>query len=210
MNAIKSLLAVSALTVGVSANASVYTITGSLVSTSSPITGFFVDTVAVFGPTPPPLLSVPANQNISLSGSLDIVGTSIVSGSFTTANHGVFGSLAGSSTANYTTWDSIGGGASFTPGGPGWSVLGTEVTNCAGAAIALCNLAMGLPAYSYSLVSTGANQWTLDTVSANAAMVVIRTYDLVGTPSVPVPAAAWLFGSGLLCLGSVKRKRKAV
>ena len=29
-------------------------------------------------------------------------------------------------------------------------------------------------------------------------------------PTVPVPAAAWLFGSGLLCLGSVGRKCKAV
>lgn len=35
------------------------------------------------------------------------------------------------------------------------------------------------------------------------------TYNLAGTSAVPVPAAAWLFGSGLMAMGGVIRRRKA-
>jgi hypothetical protein len=37
--------------------------------------------------------------------------------------------------------------------------------------------------------------------------VYYDNFNLAGTPAVPVPAAAWLFGSGLLGLVGVARSR---
>lgn len=45
------------------------------------------------------------------------------------------------------------------------------------------------------------------TVSLNTAGVF--TYDLAPVSAVPVPAAAWLMGSGLLAIGGMVRRRKA-
>jgi hypothetical protein len=86
------------------------------------------------------------------------------------------------------------------------------------------NFSFGLDMYDLSnlaLIVTDANNWELSgdllLASANAGMIYGQTGANVGTFSlsvsaspVPVPAAAWLFGGGLLSLLGVVRRKSVV
>jgi hypothetical protein len=100
--------------------------------------------------------------------------------------------------------------------GSAWTYSGTSQTTFAGCTGngALCsNVTVGTAA-----ASTGNAVFTLDILTGGAwftssTIATISTlnvdHSLSAVAAVPVPAAAWLFGSALLGLAGVARKRKA-
>jgi hypothetical protein len=100
--------------------------------------------------------------------------------------------------------------------GSTWSYSGTSqqtFVSCTGNATICGNITVGtaLPTTGNALFSldilTGGNWFTSSTIGFLAQLDV--DHMLAAPSAVPVPAAAWLFGSALLGLAGVSRKRKA-
>lgn len=211
MNATRTLLAVSILAAAASANAAVYTITGTLDSTANSAGVTIYQNQTPYGGTYPSTFT--PNQAISLTGgSLDITGTTINSGSISLADYGVLTSLSGPNTTFGAAFDSLGSGYSFTGSGAGWVSTGPGISNCVGpAAGTVCGPASaGAPPISYTLTSTGVNTYHLLLTSGSPGQITTQDFSLTATaaPTVPVPAAAWLMGSGLLGLAGAARRRR--
>jgi hypothetical protein len=212
MNAYKTLLAVSILAAAASAQATVYSIVGTLDSTANSASGVTIyQNQTPYNGTYPSTFT--ANQTIGLTGSLDITGTSISSGSLSLDDYGVLTSLSGANTAFGAVFDSIGSGYSFTGSGAGWVITGSGISNCVGPASGtICGPASaGAPPISYTLTSTGTDTYHLLLTSGSEGQITSQDFSLTASsaPAVPVPAAAWLMGSGLVGLAGVARRRRA-
>jgi hypothetical protein len=210
MNALKTLLAVSVVAAASSAHAVVYTITGTQDSTANNQGAFIYQNTTPYGGVLPS--SFTANQAVGVSGSLDITGTTISSGSLSVNPYGVLTSLSGPNLSFYAIFDSLASGYTFTGTGAGFVGTGPGISNCTGGGAQglVCGPAQaGTPPLDYVLTSTGANTYNLVIHLGTQAALTTQTFSLTATaPAVPVPAAAWLFGSGLLGLAGTARRRR--
>jgi hypothetical protein len=188
MNAMKTLLAVSVLAATASAQAAVYNVTGTTTAW------------ATSGATTTYPSGVP-----TFSGTLD---DSTNAYSFNYATFTAHVDVGG----GYYTADVTTTGQQLSGTGTGVVTRTAASVNCVGAAI-ICgsvpNTAInGTLAYS---VSAGVVTGTLSTSQKTAGGPSTATYSFSGSaaPAVPVPAAAWLFGSGLVGLAGAARRRRA-
>jgi len=87
--------------------------------------------------------------------------------------------------------------------GSDWAAFGTfDVIGSDGASVTLNATSFGTQ--SFGTTFTGLTSFTLEyDISAQA------TFDNINFTAVPVPAAAWLFGSGLLGLIGISRRKKS-
>ncbi len=194
MNAIKTLLAVSALAAAGAANAAVYTFDAAMnmpyVDSISDVTGQFV--------------GIGTATLDTTAGVLDILLTDTVTLSFIVTS------------ATYTEHDVVNGtltGNSFL-----WASGTNTSSACTGSGIwgSLCQSLVGSTALTpnqnpiaFDLSAGGLTTFTTTRLSGSGQPQT-TTYTLTNTtPAVPVPAAAWLFGSGLLGLAGVARRRAA-
>lgn len=210
MKAIKTLnavLAASLLTGATLAQAASYEISGTLdsFSTNPDIIS------AIFDPTAP-----------VFTGTWDVT-TSALSGNASFAAYSAQWSVLGSpsGTTSYTSDNySLASSAAYDAATRTLTVVSGTVTNtsssytCTGAAF-FCG--SELPAYNLALTLT----FTDDTLQAFTGNLVATNDDGAGsqysyawsfngqTPEVPVPAAAWLFGSALAGLAGFARSRKS-
>jgi hypothetical protein len=53
------------------------------------------------------------------------------------------------------------------------------------------------------------NVLRINNLELNNDAVTYARFTVSGAPEIPVPAAVWLFGSGLLCLVGMARRKKA-
>lgn len=218
MKAIKTLLAVSVLTVAGTASAAVMQLTATLDSQV------------------PPLGTQTISGNNNFTGSIDVdLGTGLLSSlTLTTVGSYTSTSSFGPAVTFYTgsTWSAnLGGGIPFTTLGEDNGNLvvtyewGTATNNsngagsfsgtaptCAGSA-PLCSFALaGNPGWD-SAVLTVTVDGNLEVVSALLTTSEVGSQGVATTnyslSPVPLPAAAWLFGSGLIGLAGVVRRRRA-
>ncbi len=195
MNAIKALLAVSVLAAAGAASAATvatYDIVGQ--STSIAFDGL-------------------GGQNIVTASSGS--GTAVLddSGALTITAHIAITTFIGTDStmdvieAITGTWN----GTTFTPTSSTQNFTGCENTPTAGAdACSSLQIGVANPTTSVSGSATLA-AGSFDVVVANldAGATTTYHYDLAASaPAVPVPAAAWLFGSGLLGLAGTARRRR--
>jgi hypothetical protein len=221
MNTIKTLLAVSVLAAAASANAAMYNITGyetGLVNVNG-ATNVPTATLVMqpYGTAYVPQ-SIAAAQGTAvqsaLNGSLDITGTTINSGSFS-LGHGSLLTFLG----DYFGTTMNTSAATITFAGGTYSSTGVvEAGSCNGAAAGLvCTSAYaGSPVLDYILADNGGGSYDLKLRLGSLAnaqgSLTVQNYHFQATavaPAVPVPAAAWLFGSGLLGLAGTARRRAA-
>jgi len=218
MKAMKSLLAASVLIAAGAANAAIvqnYTVSESPLS---PATYNGLDSNGD-----------PVSYNLAISGSgtgtatLSDTGvlTITLSGSQTLDISAVVGQPAGSVASQTTTGSVI----SFNTTGAGPYFLNktgstTTVTSCVNGPLdgvgSCASVALNTPAgifganTYYSTQSFTLAGGTLNVRSNTAGATVTQAYTLTAAaPAVPVPAAAWLFGSGLLGLAGTARRRRA-
>jgi hypothetical protein len=210
MKAIKTLnavLAASLLTGATLAQAASYEITGTLdsFSTNPAIIS------AIFNPTAP-----------AFTGTWDVTTSALSGGASFSAyavEWSVFGSPTGTTTYTSDNYSLASTTSTYDAGTRTLTVTGT-VSNtsasytCSGAAF-FCGDT--LPAYDLSLTLT----FTDDTLKAFSGSLAATNDDGEGsqysyawsfngqTPEVPVPAAFWLFGSGLAGLAGFARSRKS-
>lgn len=204
MKAIKTLLAVSVLAAAGAANAATVNFTVAVDSANSGGT---------FGGS-----AIPASVSGGGTGSLD-TSTGILT--FTTSNNTsldlstVFSDPAGtdiSAASPIVQKYTIATTGAYTPIVTGSSYVTTACTNAATDTLGSCGSAgIGktnkINALSGSFTTSGGEF----VVTTGAAGVLTNVaYKLTATaPAVPVPAAAWLFGSGLLGLAGTARRRRA-
>lgn len=182
------LLAVVVLAGGASAHAAVYNITGSL-------------TTWEFLAFDYPDITFPAGVPTFI-GTVDDV-TDVYSFTFTTSftAHAVawYGTFADITTTNQII-SGIGNG----------SVTKTGTSDCVGAADVCAVIPLTQTFGGLTLVVSGANiSGNLSTIQSVFGGVYSEVYTFNGT-AVPTPAAVWLFGSGLIGLATVNRKRRAI
>ena len=106
-------------------------------------------------------------------------------------------------TADLSSWEVVWGGSAFEQGPRDCGELPFGVTTLPE------GCTFGLATGSYNLVT---NAYTLNWSSrivGGSFNNVIGNWTLEGTHVVPVPAAAWLFGSGLLALTGLARRKHA-
>jgi hypothetical protein len=188
MKAIKTLLAVSVLAAAGAAHATTFDITISASSTQFP---GGLDLVTI-------------NQSGTYD---DVLGTGSVTGVIAVTPHGAPSAIPMTIT-NAITMN--------TATGKGKYNAGTNCTDPVGGQ--LCG---GLgPQFHGNLTAIepfpgaggGSYDWNLNVVyldSDSNPVTLLVPYDVTLTPAVPVPAAAWLFGSGLLGLAGTARRRRA-
>jgi hypothetical protein len=207
MNFFKNFVTIFIFIAGSTANATIYNITGTQNSTTPSAPGVLsVQNAVPFGVLP---TSFPINAAISLTGSLDITGTTINSGSFTVADYGAFASFSGENLNSYIVQDWFGSGANFTGSGVGFVATGTSGSCIGPAQFPYCQAGPGLTEFGYILTATGPASWDLKLITiSQSSSTLTKDYSLVG--AVPIPAASWLFGSGLIGLVGAVRKRKSV
>ena len=185
MKTLKKLLAVSVVAVAGHASAATFDVSGSWISTAT-ISGVAAD-IAM------------------------------------TANSGTYDSTTGIGSWNLTADASAITGAVITfdqtftiDSATGVGTLNADASNCTGTGTAFavsltCN---GLGANFYGpldaggAIVAGQQAWAVLTPVSPADVVFAPTLTAT-TPAVPVPAAAWLFGSGLLGLAGTARRRRA-
>jgi hypothetical protein len=188
MNTVKTLLAVSVLAGAASAQAAVYTISGSLTASD----------------TAPAVTTYPSGVP-TFTGTLDdSTGAYTLNFANFTAHVDVF---SGTYVANIVTVGQV-----YT--GTGNSTVTRTVTSatCTGAKL-ICGAQPTAPiSGTLAFLASGSTiSGTLDTAQATQGGTATSTYSFTGSaPEVPVPAAAWLFGSGLLGLAGAARRRRAV
>lgn len=179
MNTLKKLLAVSVVAVAAQANAAVYDISGT-----------FPATATVGGAS----ISVPFTV---LTGTYDSdtgAGSWSISSDVSAMGFGIM-------TFDQTfSLDAVTGLGTLNAG-----------TNCDGNAFACAGLAPNFvgPLNAGGSIVAGVQAWTLQTPSLGTSVFTPLLTDVTPTPEVPVPAAAWLFGSGLLGLAGAARRRGA-
>lgn len=201
MNTIKTLLAVSVLAAAGAANAAV--IDTYNVTINGVTTGLASGTLTATG-----------TASLDDAGVLTIDFTALnnqpsAGGTFTTGNQTVFnGSIAGGSftvASGSTKYTSCTAGTAACPG-PITSAL--NISQPLTATPATGN-GGGLLEQAFTIAG-GTN--TSTAYSYNHLLKNVLTYNFTNTtaaPEVPVPAAAWLFGSGLLGLAGTARRRLA-
>jgi hypothetical protein len=82
---------------------------------------------------------------------------------------------------------------------------GEPTTTTLGIFALTINLAQAFPTFNGTFNGVSLNIYDLD--SSTGAVLYDSGLSLVGTTAVPVPAAVWLFGSGLVGLAGIARKR---
>ncbi len=178
MNTFKKLLAVSAVVAAAGqANAAIFDISGA-----------FPVTASVFGNP----LTVPFSIN---SGSYDSdtgIGSWNVSGDVSGMGMGVI------TFDQAFTLDAL----------TGLGTLGAG-TNCQGNGIACAGVGPEFngPISAGGPIVAGLQNWVVTTPNFGSPIFAPVLTDTTPTPAVPVPAAAWLFGSGLLGLAGMARRR---
>jgi hypothetical protein len=197
MKTIKTLLAVSVLTAVGAANAAV--INSYDVSISGVTSGLATGTLTATG-----------SAALDDAGILTIDFSALnnqpaAGGTFTTANHTVFnGTIAGGSftaTSGSNTYTSCTAGTAACPGPI------TSALNIPQPLTATPATGNGGGLFEQAFVIAGGTN-TSTAYSFNHLLVNNLTYTF--TPSaIPVPAAAWLFGSGLLGLAGTARRRRS-
>jgi hypothetical protein len=205
MKAIKSLLSVAILAAAATqAHATTFGITGTLDNAGTP---GFTSLLQPFGVT----TATASNANVPvalLASTLDITGTSITGGSLKLSDYGIkiLDTVGNIAAANFS-------GVQYNFNPVGFTTLNTGAVagSCTGGWADACNGSYaGTTPFNYTLSSTGFDTYHLTLrVKGNFGQVVTENFLLVAAPAaVPVPAAAWLFGSGLLGLAGTRRLRK--
>jgi hypothetical protein len=231
MNAVKSLLAVTALAVAGAAHASVVPFTATITAQTAP---FGTQTV-VSGNAFTGTINVDDDLNSPTVGSL--LGFSISNtGTFVTNNNYLAGTTATWNAGNVWTATLPSGGLPFSafdalPDGTFNTVYtwgSTATTNSNAASSFSGHVSATGPGAAF--VTDAAAPWDAATltvhlgsdlatildvtlvtqekgsVAGSTGGIASNTYTI--TPAVPVPAAAWLFGSGLLGLAGTARRRR--
>ena len=214
MNAMKSLLAVSILAVAAGANAAQYNITGS--QTNLSCTGNACSADITNTPTP------------TFDGVFDLTTSAFNSGNIAFDPYSVGISVAGgfftATISNPNSADSIVGGTfAYNPGSLTLTLTdatgtftGTTPT-CTGAGV-ICdaqpnanieNLDLTLTFADASLQSFTGSIAALNDNGANGTSTMTWSFSGTQVEEVPLPAAAWLFGSGLIGLAGAVRRRRA-
>lgn len=204
MKTLNSVLTVAILSAAAShAHAISYNISGSFDNAGTP---GFTSLLQPFGVT----TATASNINVPsalLASTLDITGTSITGGSLKLGNYGIkildnYGNIAA---ANFS-----GVQYDFNPSGFTGSNTGAVPGSCTGGWYDACvGSYAGTTAFNYTLFDTGSNTYQLTLrVKGNYGQVVTENFSLAASP-VPVPAAAWLFGSSIVGLAGMSRRRKS-
>ncbi len=188
MNAIKTLLAVSALAAAGGAQAAIiatydYSLSGTVADVRSD--------------------SVSGSDTGSGTATLDDSGMLTLNGSrVATAYIGSFLAAATNTTVT-TTFNGTYAGGAFT------ATSGQIVPNsCFAGCDRIFNMPVGYDSVSGTVLLSGGSINAV--VVMNGFLLITDTWTLTPTtPAVPVPAAAWLFGSGLLGLAGITRRRAA-
>ncbi len=198
MNAIKTLLAVSALAATGAAHAAVYTFDASMNEPYNYDSGLIWQSVGIGTgslDTSTGVLDILLAQTTTL-----FIGNSSFGGATYTEHDVVNGTLTGSSFL-WTSGTST--RSACTPNGP----FGGAV--CGGSGSGTYLLAPDQNPIAFDLSYGGLTTFTTSRLASDGG-VITATYTLTNTtPAVPVPAAAWLFGSGLLGLAGIARRRAA-
>lgn len=218
MKHLKTALALSAVLAGVgSAQAATYTYD---VGVQSLITGLAIGYGSSTDSTPG------TDPGPAAPGSFPLIGTATyddVAGTLgMTYSYAVYIQSPSSAVGNYTVTSSLaytgtpGAGTFTTTAGTGMNVACVN-----GTAVCPANLNLGVPfALSATPVSGnggglleqpfnvagGTNTWTLK--GFNGFLTTAYTMDFTPTSVIPVPAAAWLFGSALAGLAGAARRRR--
>lgn len=219
MKHLKTVLALSAALAGIgSANAATYTYD---VGMEGAITGIAAGWLSSTDSTPG------TDPSSGAPGSFPLIGTAIyddVAGTLDmTYSYATFVSLPASAFGDYTVTSALnytgtpGAGTFTTTGG-----TGVNVSCVNGSIVCSAGLNLGVP---FALTATpasgnggglfeqpfnvagGTNTWT--SYQYNHFLKSAYTMSFTPTAPVPVPAAAWLFGSGLLGLAGAARRRRS-
>jgi hypothetical protein len=202
MKTIKSLLTVALFAVATApAYATTFNITGTLDNAGTP---YFTSLLQPFGVT----TATASNVNVPvalLASTLDITGTSITGGSLKLSNYGI---KIRDTSGNVAAANFSGVQYDFNLTGFTGSNTGAVAGSCTGGWYDACvGSYAGTTPFNYTLFSTGADTYQLTLrVKGNVGQVVTENFLLVASP-VPVPAAAWLFGSGIVGLAGMAARR---
>lgn len=169
--------------------------------------------------------------NFTVTSASDMLYTGTPGGLFTTTQIGGSGSIDASGNVSYTPTGRLGAAEFFAYlGTPAWNVADNGFTNdTAGAYVGFTsgsmtniNPADGTGATAGLTLTGSALDDSLNAVIVSVSNVGTAWGSFGGTPysevwnvsftetsAVPVPAAVWLFGSGLVGLAGVARRRKA-
>ena len=143
-------------------------------------------------------------------------GGDTVTGSFVfDSDLGTFSNVNVSSTLGPESYSFIGLGADattleFVTGDPGGDLSGTSVVLASIGGGGMTNAGGGPLSV---LTQGGTNPLSSQSTCDNADCTIVSSPrfltsgNITGTPVVPIPAAAWLFGSALIGLGVIKRKK---
>jgi hypothetical protein len=223
MNSIKILMTVSMLVAATSANAMWMSFVGTLDSIiqldtrSNTLQG-----TVVLGPQAATYVYTTINKRVPLPYAwFNVAGGIITAGQMEIGPYGMqinvgpnYGATANIESAVYTFG---------THTAAGFSQSGGAVDDCFGTVQGLIcpPLQYGSPAIDYILTHTGGYTWNLKLRYGSLSnFVTVQNYSLkqcfdnydciLPVEGVPLPAGAWLFGSGLLGLAGAMRKRKAM
>jgi hypothetical protein len=210
MKAIKTLLAVAVVAGAASAQAATYNVTGA--QTGAVITAV-APTTATNTPAVPSFAGVWDVTGSSLSGNVDFEAYSTavavdLGGFFLNATinnpnslFNITGGTFASSGLTVTLTNAVG------------SFVGTTPT-CTGNALVCSNQpAPGIADLDLTLTFADASLSSFTGVitgtNSDANGTTVYTWEFSGVEEVPLPAAAWLFGSGLIGLAGAVRRRRA-
>ncbi len=204
MKTFKKIFAITAFAAASAANATMYNVSGNLTSVTNTLSGLTIyQSPVLFNGIFPS--TFPGDSPIAVNGTIDITGSTISGGSLTIADRGMYVSLTGPNLAFGSAFDAINSSLTFTGSGAGW-MLAETYQNCVGVNNICGFTNLGLPV-GYNLTSANDQQWTLLLTSDSNGTTTVHNFSLT---SVPVPASAWLFGSSVIGLVRVARKRKTL